>query len=227
MERVKGKKGDITIIFLTVNLVPKKWAEYQKEVLLEAAAGAPIITFSKKPLKWGDENVIQKEKICATSIYRNVLKGAKMAKTPFIGIAEDDALYPEEHYYAFRPKDAFAYNKTRWGIFSWGKPTYFWRERRSNMAMIAPRELAIEALEERFAKDAQSWGELGNWRLEKRLGITIRRDVAFHTTIPIVYFHHEKGLDPHERTRRKRMSMVRAFDIPHWGRAEELRKKFV
>ena len=51
---------DITIIMLTPNLVPKQWAEFHKQKLLEAAGGTPIITISKEPLDWGI-NLLQTE----------------------------------------------------------------------------------------------------------------------------------------------------------------------
>lgn len=40
------KSSDITIIFLTANRVPKKWARFHKEKLIEAAGNSPIITIS-------------------------------------------------------------------------------------------------------------------------------------------------------------------------------------
>ena len=59
---------DLTIIFLTANRVPKQWAAFHKEKLLEAAAGKPIITISREPLDWGT-NVLQTEKYGASNIY--------------------------------------------------------------------------------------------------------------------------------------------------------------
>lgn len=223
--------NDLTIIFLTVNKVPEGWAEYQKNVLLEAADGFPIITISKKPLGWGNPNIIQNEPLSSANIYRQVLRGAKIATTPFIAIAEDDVLYNREHFLYRPPMDTFAYNMNRWGIFTWDKPTFFMNSRLHNAEMIAPRELAIEALEERFAKypgdsSAGRDGELGKNRIEKSLGLTLRNHVEFYTTVPIVAFNHDYSIDPLELNHKKRMGAVKAFDIPLWGRAEELVKKF-
>lgn len=72
--------NDLTIIFLTANRVPEKWAEYHKQVLLEAIGDTPIITISFKPLDWGT-NLIQTE-YSVDNIYRQMLRGAKVAKTP-------------------------------------------------------------------------------------------------------------------------------------------------
>ena len=54
-----NKIPDLTVIFLTVNRVPDKWAKFHKKVLLEAIGETPIITVSKKSLDWGI-NLIQR-----------------------------------------------------------------------------------------------------------------------------------------------------------------------
>jgi hypothetical protein len=142
---------DITIIFLTLNKVPTSWAKYHKQVLMAAIGDTPLITISKKPLDWGI-NLIQKKE-GYVNIYRQILRGARLAKTPYIAIAEDDTLYPKDHFANFRPPlDSFGYNMTRWGILTWDKPIYFLKERIANCTMIAPRKLTIEALKERFKK---------------------------------------------------------------------------
>lgn len=224
--------NDLTCIFLTVNRVPEQWAAYQKQVLLEAVGTAPVITISREPLDWG-LNLIQEGEVSASNVYRQLLRGAKVATTPYIAVAEDDALYPKEHFTKFRPKnDEFAYNFSRWGLLSWGEPTYFWCDRISNLTLIAPTKLVIEALEERFAKypdgtpEGQT-GELGRYKRQKDLGTTQYKAVAFYTTVPIVNFSHPDSLCPHEQKMKKRRGFVRAYDIPYWGHARDLQKKFV
>ena len=224
---------DLTIIFLTANLVPEKWAEYQKKVLLEAADGLPIITISRKPLNWGI-NVLDTEPAGISNIYRQMLRGAKIAVTDYVGIAEDDTLYIKEHFHSFRPPlDTFAYNVNRIGLFAWGKPTYFFKKRNSNSTLIAPRQLLIDALEERFAKypngtPEKYTGELGRPMIEKQLGLTPRKCVEFETPdISILRIDHEKGVDRLSQTHRKRMGIARSYDVPYWGKAENIRKKFI
>lgn len=222
---------DLTIIFLTVNKVPLKWAEYQKQILLEAVGDTHIITISKKPLDWGT-NIIQTELECLSNLYWQMLKGAKVAKTPYIAIAEDDALYHKEHFKFRPPLNSFAYNMNRCGLFTWGVPTYFWKGRVTSSVMIAPRELTIEAIEEKFKKYPNGIpngiaGEMGRHNVEEKQGVTLRNLVEFRTTISVVDFNHDFSIDPTQRSHRKRMGMIRAYDIPHWGRAEKLVKYFI
>lgn len=215
---------------LTANRVPSGWAEYHKEKLLEAAGSSPIITISRKPLDWGI-NLIDNKPYHISNIYFQLLRGAKHAKTEFIAVAEDDTLYPKEHFEYRPPKDVFAYNKNRFGLFTWGKPTYFWKDRISNSTLIAPRKLIIEALEERFAKYPKGTperytGEIGRSNIEGKLGLTRRKTIWFETEISVVRIDHEFGVDRLARTHRKGMGILRAYDIPYWGRAEDVIKHF-
>lgn len=217
---------DLTIIFLTVNRVPDKWAEYHKAKLLEAIGEAKVVTISKKKLDWGDVNLVQDAEPSVLNIYKQVLRGAKEATTPYIAIAEDDHLYPEEHFLFRPPLDSFAYEGTRWGLFTWGVPTYYHKGRISNGSMIAPRELVIESLEERFRRfpTNNKIGELGK---EKGTKLDRKKTVFFWSTIATIFLSHVKALDHLEQEKRKRMGTLRAYEIPHWGRAEDIVKEFV
>ena len=215
---------DLTVIFLTVNRVPEKWAEYHKSVLLEAIGDTPVITVSKKPLDWG-MNLIQDAEPSVDNIYRQVLRACNACKTPFIAIAEDDTLYHKSHF-EYRPAmDTYGFNGHRWGLFTWGKPTYYYKDRISNACMIAPRQLVVDSLTERFEKYPESRiGELGK---EKGTTLDRKKTEIFWSTIGVIYLSHRNSLDPTEQHKSKRMGAVQAFDIPHWGKAEDIRGKFI
>lgn len=141
--------SNLTIIMLTVNRVPHNWAQFHKAKLLEAANGQPIITVSREPLDWG-LNLIQTE-YSFQNIFVQMLRAAKTATTEYVAIADDDTLYTKEHF-AFRPNErGFWYNMTRWHLFTWGDPFYFYKPLPGNGLVIANREDMITALENRFA----------------------------------------------------------------------------
>ncbi len=223
--------SDITIIMLTANRLTKNWAEFHKQKLLEAANGAPIITISREPLDWGI-NLLDEEEYKISNIYFQLLRGAKTATTEYIAVAEDDTLYPQEHFEFRPPQDVFAYNQNRFNVFRWSRTsTYFWKDRMSNSTLVAPRKLAIDALEERFAKYPEGTpsyftGELGRKIIEDNLKVTRRKAIWFSTEVSIVRVDHEKGFDRLSQTHRKGMGILRAYDIPYWGRAEEIIKQF-
>lgn len=220
--------NDLTIIFLTANEVPEKWAEFHKNILL--GYNLPVITISRKPLDWGT-NILDTKPKTISNIYYQMLVGAKKATTPFVAIVEDDTLYPVGHF-DFRPQeDTFAYNINRFNLFTWGHPVYFWKDRISNSTLIAPRKLMIEALSERFKKYPQGTpdrytGELGRPLIEKRLGLIRRKIIMFESDDSIVRIDHEFGIDVLAKGHRKGLGPLKCYDIPHWGCARDLIKKF-
>jgi hypothetical protein len=211
--------------------VPRRWARYHRKMLTRAIGDTPIITVSKKPLIWGI-NLIQEE-YGIENIFRQMLRAFKLATTPYIAIADDDTLYPKEHFEYRPPLDKFGYNLNRWHIFTWGKPYYFHKPRPGNGLMIAPRQLAINAIERRLeTRTAKERGLVED--LASELGTKDRArkydlgEVAtFYTRSPVVSFYHERSIDPLNQRHRKYPWPVQAYDIPVWGKAEELVKKFV
>lgn len=223
--------SDLTILFITASYLPKEWAEYQKSVLLKSAGDSPIITISREPLDWGI-NLIDDKPRSISNIYYQMLQGAKMATTDYVAVVEDDTLYPYEHFHSKRPPlDAFTYNINRLGLFTWGKPTYHWKSRQSNSTLIAPRLLLIECLEERFAKypegtPVEYTGEVGRKLIERKLGLKHYNSEEFMTEVSVVRLDHTLGTDTLAISGRKAMGVARSFDIPHWGRAEDIVAKF-
>jgi hypothetical protein len=226
--------NDLTVIFLTLNELPDGWNKFQQQTLLDSVGDTPIISVSRLPTIIGDNctNIIQTEPRSSSNVYWQVLKAAKIATTPFIAIAETDSLYPPEHFY-FRPElDTCAYNMHHWSLFSWGVPTYGWRNRKGNYTMICPRELVIKSLEERFNKYPQGTpekqtGEIGRERIERHLGLTPVKTVEFYSKdAAIININHVYGLDDRQRRKHKTLGTILAVEIPRWGHAAELIKNF-
>lgn len=108
--------SDLTIIFLTLNKLPEEWTEYHLQTLKEAVGDCPVISISREPMDFGT-NLIQEETKDKSNIFRQILRGAKLAQTKYIAIAEDDTLYPPEHF-KLRPK-GIGYNMHRWWLHTW------------------------------------------------------------------------------------------------------------
>lgn len=221
---------DLTVIFLTNNEVPGEWMKFHNKVLLEAIDGAELIVLSRTDMNIGDINVLQDKPRSLSNIYWQLLRGAKMAKTPYIAIAEDDTLYSKEHF-RYRPKGfTVAYNMCHWSLFTWWEPRYSWRNRRGNYSMIGYRGAVIKALEERFNKWPSGTpdnitGELGRPMVERNLGVSHLEAEEFETTVAIVNINHDKvASDDLQRRHRKEWGPIQALDIPHWGRAKDLIK---
>jgi len=229
---------DLTIFYLTTNELPASWVEFQNAHLLKAAGEFPILSCSFKPVKIGQCNVTQTEPKSYWNIYRSMLRLAKISFTPFVAMAEDDVLYTPEHYHDFRPpRDDVSYDRSRWSLFSWDT-IYCLRQRISNCSLIAPRELLIEALEERFAKwptppPKEHVGEVGRRKVDDWLRVTRRKSVEWFCKNPIVHLNHPEGNDsgdygnaPGGRRRYKPHGQIKAVEIPYWGKATEVLKHY-
>lgn len=236
-------KRDLTLIFLTVNKVP--WQEFHRRHLLDVMGDYPLITISREPMDLPGIQLRQTEEQSHDNIFRQMLVGAKIATTPYIAMVEDDMLYSKDHFELRPPLDTFGYNWNRWVLFTWGEPMFSFKRRYCNGCSILPRLEMIDALEERYAK----WkvmphllaGELGYEKVEKELGVRVRKSMPMYSKTPVVQIQHIYGtpgigranpdptkdtIDLEARKIRRRHGMIRAYEIPQWGRAEELVKHF-
>lgn len=221
--------NDLTIIYLTANVISEKFSKRMRSHLLKAAGDAPIVSVSKRPIEFGYLNLHFTSPRSHVNIYREALEGVRVAQTKYIAIAEDDVLYSPEHFKK-RPKNpqAFAYNVACWSIYTWVKPAIFsYTGRRNHGMLICERELYIKAFEERFAKfkhDSEInnaiWAEPGKY--ESQLGVTVQQTEMFYTDPANIMFSHPGGLSHHTLGERKRLAPIRAYDIPYWGRAENV-----
>ena len=228
--------NDLTIIFLTNSRLPEAWQAFHREKLLEAIGDTQVISLSREPLNFGI-NILQDHEPSKPNIFYQMLRGMRLVKTKYVAIAEDDCLYPKEHFEFRPPEDTFAYNYNRWSLYTWN-PVYSLKNWiRTGAVMIAPTKLALDLLEERFAKYPIDGpvvhgmcGELGMF--EKELGITPRKVMDFKTEISVVQLDHDffTKQDPKretvERRHRKELGYVRALSIPYWGFAKDLTDLF-
>lgn len=222
-------EDDLTVIFLSADKLPHAWTQFQQEQLKEVVEGFPIITVSRKGIPFGDMHIYDDQPKSHLNMYKQMLKAAKLANTKYIAAAEDDVLYSRDHFTYMRPSlDTFAYNMSRWSLYTWN-PIFSIKRRKSNCTLIAPRELFIEAWEERLAKfngeiPPHRVGEVGRANLDQWLGVTVRKSVEYYSGIPVIQFNHDNGTD--STGRGKKLGDYRALEIPYWGRAEDLVKEF-
>jgi len=221
---------DLTVIYITCNEMPQRWMDFALGHLHNAIGNTPIISISRVPMALGN-NFLDTEKKSYWNIYRQLLRGALLAKTPFVAMAEDDVLYTKAHFCEFRPaKDHVSYNRSRWSLFTWDN-VYCVRQRISNCSLLAPRELLIEALTEREVKypngaPEELTGEVGRDKVAKRLGVTAYPCTEWYSYGPIVQLNHPTGTDLTQKTQWKRHGQIRAYDIPYWGKATDIIKVY-
>lgn len=192
--------NDLTVLYYTANLVDDVFASnIRKHLLSILPVGTPIVSISHKPLDFGENICVAGFEVSIYNIYKQILIGAKTAKTKYVMCAEDDALYTIEHI-NHRPKDdSFDYNSNRWHIY---KSIYFHRPRPGMHTCIANRELMVDTLETRYKKfpnflceakgELVGFGEPG--RSEKRLGLPVVKLTTFETPTPVLVFDHRGSM---------------------------------
>ena len=216
---------DLTVIYITANQMPDKWMDFQIKQLHKAAKGFPIISISMQPMDLGENLLDDAQEKSHWNMYRQLCRGAKLAKTPYVAMAEDDTLYSREHFTEFRPKlDEVSYNRSRWSLFSWDA-VYCLRQRVSNCSMIGARDLVVDALEERDKKHPDGFsytGEIGREIVERKLGVSRRKMVEWYSTVPVIQLNHPDGIDESQQRKWKKHGQIKAYDIPYWGNAKDI-----
>lgn len=235
----KVTENDLTVVYYTSNWLDTHnpfFLENTKKQLLKAIGNLPLISVSQKPIAFGTNICVGEIGRSHLNLYRQILAGCKAAKTKYVAMAEDDVLYSPEHFTYYRPqKDVFGYNMAKWSIFTWTRPPIFsFRNNRKVVnSLIAKRDMLVAALEERFNKfkdipeekiPLHYWGDPG--RYETKLGVAYRETEEFYTTETNIVFSHPEAYGYLTRGVRKRLGDIRAFDIPYWGRAENILKLY-
>lgn len=215
---------DLTAIYYTAGESPDSFRALVRLKLAEALDNIPIVVVKKPP------DVPRSQ----AQIYRQVLQGAKQAKTRYVACCEDDVIYSPEHF-KFRPKQGhWGYNMNAWNIYTWGEPVFSYKApggRRNLNGLICEREMLIEHLEERFKLwpddskiDIRIFGEPGKY--DNQLGTKPYPSQDFYTNPPNIVFSHQANLQFEGLGTRKALGQIRATEIPIWGKASDIVKLY-
>lgn len=243
---------DLSIIYYTSNWLDDHnpyFLNNTKTQLLYAIGDYPLIVVSHKPSNFKGANaeiVMGDIGRSHLNIYRQILEGCKAATTKYVAMAEDDILYSFEHFHSPQIEkefnahgDVFLYDMNKLSLFTWIKPPMFSfrSKRRVVNHLIAPRQLLIDALEERFKRlerlkgrgkteedVIKYWGDPG--RYEDILGVTVRKSVEFYSNKPGIVFSHPEAYGYLTQGKKKRMGDIRIIELDGWGRAEDVLKLY-
>ena len=226
--------SDLTVLYYTANLLPVGFASaVRAQLMLSVDQRFPIFCISQGPLDFGSAQInVGVLGPSVLTLYRQVLLGARVARTPYVALCEDDTLYTRGHFDCFRPDlDTFSYNHNKWALYTWGQPIFSAKTRRSVLNQcIAPRERLVAALEERFEHDytpervQKHFAEPG--RYEKWLGVTIQAMTEFYSPEPNIVISHEHALGYQQLGTRKALGDRQCDRLDPWGTASEVRERF-
>lgn len=246
---------DLTIIYYTSNLLDTANSYFlsnTKKQLASAIGNLPMIAVSHKPVEKfnkGEYTNIVLGDIGRShlNLYKQILIGCKVAKTKWVAMAEDDILYSEQHFnfqYWVRNSTIlngtyYLYDMNKLSLFTWARPPIFsFRTKRKVVnQLIAPRQLLIDNLEERFnkipellksgwemARILKYWGDPG--RYDKYMGLEERKTYEFYSWTPSIVFSHEHAFGYLNQGNRKKQGDLRIVEMVDWGKASDILKLY-
>ena len=215
---------DITLVYYTANRVGEFFANNVRRHLLGLLDGTRLISVSQKPIDFGENICVGDIGYSTVNVYKQILVGAKLVKTRYVGCCEDDTLYNKEHFSYRHPTEAFVYNANNYRV----RVNGFWhkRNRKGMYSCIAPTELLIKTLEHRFSVYPDGHGSMGfgePGKFEHMVGLPPVPYTGFTTEPPILTFSHRPSLSG---VRRFLPTDTFVEELPFWGRAEDLWKEF-
>jgi hypothetical protein len=228
------KMTDLSLLYYSCHSLPKHQEIFIRDELAKLAGDSyPIISVTQKPVKFGENICVGEIGQSHYNYFKQILIGAKAAKTKYIACCEDDTLYSLEHF-SHRPSSdkIFAYNESAWFLeHSKTNRSFFWHkyQRGEGYALIAPTALLIEVIDERFEKypiepprnsQKHYWQEPGR---DDRLGLKKQPVEYFKTEIPLITLNYFAGLNGKKTS----MSNPRVVEtkLKHWGKADDLTRK--
>ena len=217
--------NDVTIIYYTSNRENPEFERKIQENLLSICGNLPIISISHKPINLGKNICVGDVGASGFNMFRQVLIACEAATTKFVISAEADCLYPPDYFNFIPPREDVCYRNNNTYIVAHNKDYYYKKNEGSTFSQIIGREFYIKRLKELF-KDAPEWSVQEKSFPKERLGkadIFERKQIEHYTTEnPCLSFKSGQGMRNYSHSDRTPI-----HDLPYWGTARELRKKYL
>lgn len=213
------------IVYYTDNRLSPEIARACQEQLKKS--GLPIVSVSLKPIDFGNNIVLDRERGNLT-MFKQILAGLEKIDTDIVFFAEHDILYHKNHF-DFTPEkqDLFYYNQNMWKVdFETGKALFHYSNHTSELC--AYRELLLEHYRNRV-RMVEEHGFTRRMGYEPGThGRAERVDDYKHETwmseFPNIDIRHNKNLTKSRwrkeefRNQRFTRGWTEADEVPGWGR---------
>lgn len=217
--------NDKTIIYYTANREDPVFESKIMANILKQKGDLPLISVSQKPIDFGRNICVGDVGHTYFNEYRQILIGAKTAKTPYIIFAESDFLYPAD-YFSFEPDgaDIYRYNNI-WIVYKNPRLYSYRRKAYSVGAQIIKRNYLINILEENL-KGQPEWSD-------KEVVLKARRGYDmfklpfeyFGGDIPCISFKTRQGMRNYTSVLHGKENIK--MKLPYWGHVRDLRKEYL
>jgi len=205
-------RDDLTVVYITSNREDERFENRIIESLKEAIGGLPVVSVSQKPMDFGENICIGDIGAKPENVLRQLIIGAKAAKTRFVTVGESDFLYPKEFFEFVPPRDDTFYYPDEVYLL-WAHRTRFFRKNIREILSVTNREHFISVLER-----VQSSKFLN---ITHKISKYTKQD-TFKTDIPLVTFKTRKGM----HWRSPYSSHGHKTELPFWGKASDVIRKY-
>ena len=204
---------DLTVVYVTSNREDEKFEGKIIDALKESATDLPIVSVSQKPIDFGENICVGDIGAKPENVLKQLIIGAKAAKTRFVAVGESDFLYPKTFFEFVPPRDDTFYYPDNVYIF-WVNRSRFYRKRLREMLSVTNREHFISVLEK--VLDGL------NDHIANRVKVFTKQG-AFWTDIPLITFKTRNGM--HWKSPFIKEGSTKK--LPQWGTAQDLLNNFV
>lgn len=217
-----------TIIYYTHSQEDPVLESNIRKRLLEVSGDLPIISVSQKPLEFGKNICVGDVGVNDDNLWRQVLLGLYEATTPFVTVAEADALYPPEYFDFVPPRLDRVYRYNPVWIMRVGRPFYLKKDWTEG-AQIMGREHFIGLINEALAglpmwnplksKDFKSSKEYD--KMKPVFDFEKRDWDYFGGPNPVVSVKTGDGMRKHTGTQKQTKG---EDELPYWGNCSDLER---
>jgi hypothetical protein len=207
-----------TVIYYTSNRENPTFEKKIQDDLLKKT-NLPVISVSQKPINVGTNICVGDVGISGYNICRQILIGCLRATSDFVITAESDCLYSPD-YFDYQPERLdIPYRNTNIYVRKY-KQDCFCKKDSSLFSQVVGREFFIKRLTDLFG-NAPIWNtSFKNW--PKEIGkLLFTKYEYFETKYPCISFKTGRGMRKHSKT-----NEVKVLELPYWGKASVLRRKY-
>jgi hypothetical protein len=208
-----------TIIYVTHNREPEPLASVVREHL--SKGGLPIISVSHRPLDFGLNIALGNIGLSHQNIYRQMLIGARNAKTKYVMWAEADCLYPPSHLdYIPRDDDSIFFNDNIWRFIP--QREIFAKDPTFSICTIQATKKYLVCCLDEILKKRPGFSdviETGKNKLHHR-SIKTFNTANYETKEPVLNVIHRNGMH-----RQHKPAGLQKWSVDYWPDAKTLRKK--
>jgi hypothetical protein len=210
-----------TVLYYTANSEKEPFASNIRRRLLKAIGNLPLISVSQKPLDFGTNICVGDVGMNEFNEWRQVLLGCQKATTPFIIVAEADALYPPEYFDFVPEKLDRVYRYDNVWIMRVGRP-FFLRKDWTEGAQILGREYFISLLEKTL-EGRPMWTKEYS-QIDKAKPVFKHRDWDYFTGNPVISVKTGDGMRLYTGTQKNTKG---EYSLPYWGTEKELERNLL